>query len=161
MQAGIIAGLVGRGGCGLVVGTGFVLCAVVVIEGRNLQQRGRIEGVHPGEDSVAIGFVLAVTQSAGVIELVLPAFGIGIVGDLIVVCAELRGQAKLVLRIVVVNERAESAVAVFRIMNRLLCRRLQPIVAAVAVGAGVPREFFRVVAEAYLVVGLVEVSEAS
>ena len=43
--------------------------------------------MEPGEGGVAVGFVLAVAETAGVVERVFPAVGIGVVGDLVVVGA--------------------------------------------------------------------------
>ena len=102
--------------------------------------------------------MLAVAQAAGVVELVLPVVGVGVVGDLVVVGAELGDVAKLVGGVVVVDERGEAAVAVLGVVDGCGDGRLKSVVAAVAVEAGVPGEFFGVVAEAELVVGLVEVA---
>ena len=117
-----------------------------------------VEGVQPGEGAVAVGLVLAVAQAAGVVELVLPVVGIGVVGNLVVVGAELGDVAELVGGVAVVDERGEAAVAVFGVVDRRGDGGLESVVAAVAVEAGVLGEFFGVVAEAELVVGLVEVA---
>src|ERR1700761_222402 len=58
----------------------------------------------------------------------------------------------------VVLEGGEPAIAVTGIMNWGLDRRLQSIVAAIAVDAGVPGKFFRVAAQAELVIRLIEVA---
>src|ERR1700722_14052312 len=58
----------------------------------------------------------------------------------------------------VVDEGGKSAVAIAGTMNGCLNGGLQSIVAAIAIQAGVPGKFFRMVPQAELVVGLVEVS---
>ena len=100
------------GGDGSVVGVGFVVGAVVVVEGRELEDGGGVEGVQPGEGGDGVGFVLGVAQAAGVVLLVLEAVGVGVVGDLEVVVAELRDEAELVFGGAVVDEGGEAAVAV-------------------------------------------------
>ena len=42
-----------------------VVGAVVVIEGRDRQQRLRVEGVHPGKIYEGVGFVVGVAQADG------------------------------------------------------------------------------------------------
>ena len=50
----------------------------------------------PGKRGDAIGFVFAVAQAGGIVQLVFPVVGIGIVGDLVVVGAELAHETQLV-----------------------------------------------------------------
>ena len=129
-----------------------------MVEGRELQDGGRVEGVDPGEGGDAVGLVLAVAQAAGVVLLVFEAVGIGVVGDLEEVVAQLGDKAELVLRRAVVDERGEAAVAVGGIVKDLADGRGEAVVAAVAVEAGVVGELLGVVAEVELVVGLEEVA---
>jgi hypothetical protein len=93
LGAGVVGGAVGGGGYWGVVGVGFVVGAVVVVEGRDLQDGGQVEGVEPGEGGKAVGLVLAGAEAAGVELLVLDAVGVGVVGDLEVVVAELGDEA--------------------------------------------------------------------
>ena len=85
MCAGVIGGAVGGGGYGGVVEVGLVVGAVVVVEGRDLEDGGRVEGMEPGEGDDGVGFALAVAETAGVELLVAGAVGVGVVGDLEVV----------------------------------------------------------------------------
>jgi len=63
--------------------------------------------MQPGEGCVAVRLVLAVAEATGVIELVLPVVGIGIVRNLIVVGPQLAHQTKLVRGVVIVKQRGE------------------------------------------------------
>ena len=90
LRAGVVRGTFGGGGYRGVVGVGFVVGAVVVVEGGDLEDGGRVEAMEPGEGGDAVGLVLAVAEAAGVELLVPKAVGVGIVGDLEVVVAELR-----------------------------------------------------------------------
>src|SRR4051812_6642467 len=80
---------------------------------------------------------------------------VGIFGNLVEVAAELSGESKLVAIPGVVGQRGECAVACNLIVQVLERRRLQAVIAAIAIQAGVIREPFGVVAEAQLIVGLV------
>ena len=114
--------------------------------------------MQPGEGDDGVGLVLAVAQAAGVELLVPEAVGVGVVGDLEVVVAELGDEAELVFGGAVVDEGGEAAVAVGGVVEDLGDGWGEAVVAAVAVEAGVVGEFFGVVAEAELVVGLEEVA---
>jgi hypothetical protein len=110
--------------------------------------------VEPGEGDDAVGFALAVAEAAGVELLVAGAIGVGVVGDLEVVVAKLSDEAELIFGCAVVDEGGEAAVAVGGVVEDFGYGWGEAVVAAVAVEAGVPGEFFRVVAEVELVVGL-------
>ena len=138
LQAGVEAGFVGGGGSGRVVRVGLIVGLIEVEEGADLRGGLGVEGVQPGEGGVAVGFVFAVAEAAGVVEGVFPAVGIGVVGDLVVVGAELADEAVLVGGVVVVDDGAEAAVAVFGVVDGLRDGGLEAVVAAVAVEAGVP-----------------------
>ena len=114
--------------------------------------------MEPTQGGVAVGLALAVGEAAGVVESVLPVVDVGVLGNLVIVAAHLSDEAKLVGRVTVVEEGGETADSVLRVVDGLRDRRLQAEVAAVAAEAGIPGEFLAVVAEADLVVGLVEVS---
>ncbi len=88
------------------------------------------------------------------ILLVVGAVGVGVVGDLEVVVAELGDEAELILGGAVVDEGREAAVAVGGVMEDVRDGRGEAVVAAIAVEAGVVGEFLGVVAEVELVVGL-------
>ncbi len=68
--------------------------------------------MEPGEGDDGVGLVLAVAKAAGVELLVSEAVGVGVVGNLEVVCAELGDEAELVFWGAVVDEGGEAAVAV-------------------------------------------------
>ena len=112
LRAGVGRRTVGGRGDGSVVGVGFVVGAVVVEEGRELQDGGWVEGVQPGGGDDAVGLVLGVAKAAGVVLLVFEAAGVGIVGDLEEVTAELGDEAKLIFGGAIVDQRREAAVAV-------------------------------------------------
>src|ERR1700722_17199369 len=154
--SGVGGAAVGGGGYGDVVGVGFVVGTVVVEEGRDLKDGGGVEGVKPGEGGNGVGFVLAVAEADGLELLVAYAVGVGVVGDLEVVGAELGDEAELVFRGAVVEQRCEAAVAVGGVVDYDSCGRGEAVVAAVAVEAGVVGELFCVVTEVELVVGLEE-----
>ena len=102
--------------------------------------------------------MLGVAEAAGVVLLVFEAVGIGVVGDLEEVVAELGDEAELVFGGAVVDEGGEAAVAVGGVVEDCGDGRGEAVVAAVAVEAGVVGELFGVVAEVELVVGLEEVA---
>ena len=95
--AAVVRGAVGGGGDRGVVGVGVIVGLVVVVEGRDLKDGGGVEGVQPGEGDDGVALVLAIAKTAGVELLVPEAVGVGVVGDLEVVAAELGHQAELVL----------------------------------------------------------------
>src|ERR1700760_967123 len=103
--------------------------------------------------------MLSIPQATGIVELVLPRIRVGIIGNLVVVRTQLRHQAQLVGRIGVVQQRNKSAVSVTGIVNWLLNGRLQSILAAITVEAGVPGEFLRMVPQAELIIGLIKVAQ--
>src|ERR1700728_3867071 len=59
----------------------------------------------------------------------------------------------------VIDQGSEAAIAVARIVNRCLDGWLQSIIAAIAVEAGVPGKFLRMISQAELVVGLIKVAQ--
>ena len=63
LQAAVIGRLIGGGDDGIIGCAALVVGAVVVIKGRNRQQRIGIEGVDPGEGDVAIALMLAITKA--------------------------------------------------------------------------------------------------
>ena len=78
--------------------------------------------MQPGEGDDGVALVLAVAKTSWSSNCwidVIDAVGIGIVGDLEVVAAELGDEAKLVGGICVVNEGAEAAVSVGRVVENL------------------------------------------
>ena len=158
LRAAVVGGAVGGGGYRSVVGVGFIVGLVVVVEGRDLKDGGGVEGVEPGEGDDGVVLVLAVAKTAGVELLVLEAVGIGIVGDLEVVAAELGYEAELIFGGAVVDEGSEAAVAVGCVVKDLADGRGEAVVAAVAVEAGVVGELLGVIAEVELIVGLEEVA---
>ena len=97
--------------------------------------------------------MLAIAKTAGVELLVPKAVGIGIIGDLEVVAAELRHHSELMFGAFVIDEGTEAAVSVGCVVENLADGRGEAVVDAVAVEAGVVGELFGVVAEAELVVG--------
>ncbi len=114
--------------------------------------------MQPGEGGDGVGFGLGVAEVAGV---VLPGFevgGAGVVGNLEEVVAELGDEAELIFGGAVVDEGGEGAFSVGGVVVDLGDGRGEAVVAAVAVEAGVVGEFFGVVAEVELVVGLEEVA---
>src|ERR1700751_1144847 len=113
----------------------------------------------PGRCDVKIRLVLPIAQPARVVELVLPAVGIRVVRNLVVVGSCLWPYTHLIRGVAIIDERCKAPITVYRIMYRLLGWRLQSIVAAIAVCAHVPGEFLRMIAKAQLVIGLVEISE--
>ena len=158
LRAAVGGGAVGGGGDWGVVGVGFVVGLVVVVEGRDLKDGGGVEGVEPGEGDDGVGLVLAVAKTAGVELLVAEAVRVGVVGDLEVVVAKLGDEAELIFGAAVVDEGGEAAVAVGGIVEDHADGRGEAVVAAVAVEAGVVGEVLGVVAEVELVVGLEEVA---
>ena len=159
LAAAVVGGAVGGGGDGSVVGVGVVVGLVVVEEGRDLQDGGGVEGVQPGRRRRRRRSRAGTSRRP--LESycwLLDAVGVGVVGNLEEVVAELGDEAELVLRGAVVDEGGEAAVAVGGIVDDLADGRGEAVVAAVAVEAGVVGELFGVVAEVELVVGLEEVA---
>ncbi len=104
LRAAVCGGAVGGGGDWRVVGVGFVVGLVVVIEGRDLKDGGGVEGAEPGEGDDGVALVLAVAEAAGVKLLVSEAVGVGVVGNLEVIVAKLGDEAELILGTAVVDE---------------------------------------------------------
>src|ERR1700733_868466 len=85
LHSGIISGLIGTGGVGQILQAGIIFRAVVMVEGRKLEQGGSVEVVNPGKGNVAVRLVLPIPQTTRIVELVLPRVNVGVVGDLVVV----------------------------------------------------------------------------
>ena len=125
-----------------------------MIEGRGREHQARIDGANPGKREEGIFFDVGIAQGlAGRVVRVL-----GIEGNLIEIAAGLRNQAKLVLRIRVVNQRSESAEAVGSVVENGRCWRVQAQVRAIAAEAGVVGEAAGVAAEIELIVGLKKIA---
>lgn len=77
--------------------TGYVVRAVVVIEGRDAGNSVVAEVVNPGESDESVILVFIVTELAGGEDFVVEVVGIGLVGDLVIVGAELRDDTDLVV----------------------------------------------------------------
>ena len=90
-------GAVGGGCGGRVVWIGVVASLVVVDEGRDLDHSGRVKGVQPGEGGEAVCLMLGVAQAAGVVLLIFEVIGIGVIGDLEEVFAQLGDETELIL----------------------------------------------------------------
>src|ERR1700689_3892736 len=87
LAATIISGAMIGGGERRVSWRTVVARVVVMIEGRDSENRGGVECVNPGENQKPVRFRLAVAQTGGVELLVFEVVGVGIVGDLIIVPA--------------------------------------------------------------------------
>ena len=122
----------------------IVIGAVVMVERRNGEQYSAMEGSHPGEVQQCVGFMLAVRCF----------------GDLVVVLPNRSHQAQLIRRVHVENERSESAVAIFGVVNDGGARSLQSKIAAVSVEAGVVGKTPGVPSKVDLAIGLIEIAEA-
>jgi len=51
-----------------IVGSALIVRAIVVVKGRNREQRIWVEGVNPGESDVAIRLALAIAQAIAGID---------------------------------------------------------------------------------------------
>jgi len=130
-----------------------------MIEGRNCENRGGVECVNPGEDHKPVRLRLVVAQPAGIELLILEVVRVGIVGNLIVVPAQLGIEPKLVFLAQVVDQRGESAEAVLGVVENLRDRGFQPQVTAIGIQTGIVGESLRVASKIDLVVRLVIASE--
>ena len=142
LGTGVVGGAVGGGGDGSVVGVGVVVGEVVVVEGRELEDSGGVEGVDPGEGGDDVGLALGVAEAGGVELLVLEAVGVGVVGDLEEVVAGLRDEAELIFGGAVVDEGGEGSVAVGGVVEDFGDGWREAVVAAVAVEARCTRRSF-------------------
>ena len=119
------------------------------------------EGVNPGKDRVAVGLLLSVAEGVSVKLLVLEVVRVRIVGNLVVILAQLRVEAELVLGVEVVEQRCESAVAVFSVVINLRDRRFQAKIAAISIHARIVGEPLGVTSKVDLVICLIKVPERS
>src|SRR3954468_23645966 len=140
-----------------------------MVEGRNSQQRSRIESVHPGEIRQCVRLAVSVSKTdAWVLCLktvrrawrIFNVIGKGIIGNLVIIPAERSHKPKLVRRVWIEDQRSETAVAIFGVMDNLRHRRFNSQIAAICVHAGVVGESFGVAADIEFVVSLVEIAEA-
>jgi hypothetical protein len=63
LEAGVICLQIHVRADRIVIRATLIIRRIVVIEGRERQQRGGIEGVDPGEEQVAVGLALGIAQS--------------------------------------------------------------------------------------------------
>lgn len=82
----------------------YVVCAIEVIEGRDVEQSSAVEVVNPTESGEGVSFMLAVAELAGREDLVFVVSGVGVVGNLVVVGADLGNEAKLVVGVWIEDE---------------------------------------------------------
>ena len=159
LGSGVVGGAVGGGGDGSVVGVG--VRSWRGCSGRRARPGGRWMGLKVWSQEKAAMTSVSRWVSRRPLESncwLLEAVGIGVVGDLEEVVAELSDEAELIFGSAVVDEGGEAAVAVGGVVEDFGDGWGEAVVAAVAVEAGVPGEFFGVVAEVELVVGLEEVA---
>ena len=73
-----------RAGGGIVVRIAFVIRRRVVVEGRNREQKFRVESVNPGEIQDRVSFVVRIAQAAAVVLRTLKVIEVRVIGDLTV-----------------------------------------------------------------------------
>src|ERR1700722_10155432 len=114
-----------------------------MVERQNPQQHIRIDGSRPSERRETVRLMLAIAQPTGIGV----GIGIRIVGNLVVILAQLRHQTKLVLRIQIVKKSSDPAVAILGVVKYLANGSLQPKVAAICIDTRVVRELLGVPAK--------------
>src|SRR6185437_8955598 len=124
-----------------------VMGLVEMVEGRHRQDGPRTDDMQPGKIDQIIALVLYVTNTQGLL--------VRIVGNLVVIAAGGRDQAKLVLRGLIKCEGSESAEPGAEIVQYLGASRLQSQVRAIAGNTGVISKAVGVVADAELVFGAI------
>ena len=159
LSAGIGRCVVVRRGYRGVGWRAVIASVVVMIEGGDGQNRIPVEGVNPGKDRIAVRFPLAVAERMRIKLLVLEVVRVWIVGNLVVVLAQLPVEAKLIFGVEVVEKRRESSVAVFGVVVNLCDRRFQAKIASVSIHTRVVGESLGVTPKVDLFVCLIKVPE--